>query len=109
MNEKAMRSLLLFLVAWVLVAAVVTYGLRRASKSPHKDVRFEVPIYPGATNVQRQGAAETRWVRVTYELDARPPATQVVQYYERQLAAQGWRPVRRTKAMQWQTVEGEKV
>ena len=105
MNEKAMRSLLLFLVAWVVLAAIVTYALRRA-KSPQGDIRFNVPVYAGARNVQREGAAEARWVRVTYELDARPPATQVVEYYEQQLPTQGWQASRRTRGRKWEHTRG---
>ena len=109
MNEKAMRALLLFLIVWVALAAIVTYLVQRGPKSPRRDVRFDVPVYPGARNVQREGAPETKWLRVTYELDARPPATQVVQYYDEQLAARGWRLARRDGTQDWQTMRGEKA
>jgi len=102
MNREAMRSLLIFLVAWVVIATIVTYALRRTPRTPDRDTHFDVPVYPGARNLQREGSAEIRWLLVTYELDARPPATEVIEYYREQLSARGWSPVKRTQAMEWQ-------
>ena len=102
MNREAMRSLLIFLLAWVVIAAVATYALRRAPRIATNATQFEVPVYPGARNLRREGSAEIRWLVVTYELDARPPATAVIEYYRQQLPPRGWLPVKRTHAMEWQ-------
>lgn len=101
MNREAMRSLLIFLVAWVVIASIVTYALRRGSRTPHTDMHFDVPVYPGARNLRREGSAEIRWLVVSYELDATPPATEVIEYYRQQLPSRGWLPVKRTQAMEW--------
>ena len=108
MNRQAMRALLIFLLAWVVLVAVAPYALRRTPRSVKQTMLFEVPIYPGARNMRRDGSAEIRWLVVSYEIDAQPPAMEVVQYYEQELRSRGWRTVKPTNTMQWQHTSGER-
>jgi hypothetical protein len=106
MNRDAMRSLLIVLGAWVVVAGVggylLTHFLQRQGPDPH----FDIPIYSGATSVRQEGSADIRSRRVTYDLDTRPPATAVLEFYSSQLATRGWRATKRTRKLGWQHMAG---